>query len=332
MDRLREGIPLLLSWFSANKRDLPWRHERTFYTVLVSELMLQQTRVETVKERFVRFLARFPDEQALASASEDEVLKEWEGLGYYSRACHLHAAAKILAEKGTPKTVEDIRALPGVGEYTAGALSSVALNLPVPAVDGNVVRVLSRLLADGSDIDSAKKKFTRILSEVYPPETADFTEALMELGAIVCLPNGEPLCSRCPWETLCLAHQQGEEEAFPARRQKKERRVEERNVFVLRRGGKYALRRRGEGLLSGMWEFPNTLAPEQPFEGKTLATKKAKHVFTHVEWRMTGFLLDMEESSCPAEEGTPLLWATAEEIFTRYAIPSAFKPFTDWLK
>ena len=338
---LKTAVPPLLTWFRENKRDLPWRHERTPYTVLVSELMLQQTRVEAVKERYAEFLRRFPTAEALASASEDEVLKAWEGLGYYSRARNLHAAAKIIASEGFPRTWVGVKALPGVGDYTAGAICSVALGLPMPAVDGNVLRILSRLFADESNVDGAavRKAYAEELAAVYPPEAGEFTEALMELGAIVCVPNGAPLCDKCQWRHLCRAHLAGREGDFPVRAEKKARKIEELNVFVLKCGNRYALQKRGKGLLAGLWEFPNAPAEapadaccpplgKVPLQGAkgVLAQKTAKHVFTHIEWHMTGYLAEVEDMD------PQYVWATAEEIGKTYAVPSAFKAFLTWLK
>ncbi len=365
---LQAAAPLLLEWFRANQRDLPWRKNRTFYTALVAEIMLQQTRVEAVKERYVAFLEKFPTEKELALASEDEVMKAWEGLGYYTRARNLQKAAKTLFEEGIPRTWVGVKSLAGVGDYTAGALSSIALGLKEPAVDGNVIRILTRLLADGSVVgDAVKRKFTELLRAVYPDSTADFCEGLMELGAIVCVPNGAPFCEKCPWAGLCRAHLAGEEERFPVRAEKKARKVEYLDVFVLVCGGRYALKKREKGLLKGLWEFPNRVAacpppyppPREgacregapaegacregapaegacregaPAEGALekgavlLAKKTAKHIFTHVEWRMTGYLIAVEE---PAPV---FVWATAEEIEKSYAIPSAFGAFTEWVK
>ncbi len=328
---LKTAAALLPEWFRAHRRQLPWREHRTPYTALVAELMLQQTRVEAARERYVEFLRRFPTAEALARASEDEVLKAWEGLGYYSRAKNLQKAAKIIAEEGFPTTFEGVRALPGVGDYTAGAVCSIALGLKTPAVDGNVVRVLSRLLADGRQADDGlKKEYAERLVCVYPAEAGDFTEGLMELGALVCVPNGEPACPACPWREICRAHLAGRESDFPVRAEKKPRTVQELNVFVVKCGGAYALRRRGKGLLSGLWEFPN--APkEEGFpawlsSARLIAQKQATHLFSHVEWRMTGYFLEL--STPPEGE----LFLTAREIKERYALPSAFKPFTPWLE
>ena len=325
---MKAAVSPLLEWYRVCKRDLPWRKARTFYSVLVSELMLQQTRVEAVKERYVQFLQRFPAPEALAGASEDEVLKNWEGLGYYSRARNLHKAAKIIAEQGFPKDFAGVRALPGVGDYTAGAICSIALGLPQPAVDGNVLRILSRLYADGANIDepATRARWSELLRAAYPPETGDFCEALMELGAIVCVPNGAPLCGACPWAGLCRAHLAGEEERYPVRSGKKARRIVEATVLVLRCGNKYALEKRpAKGLLAGLWQFP-FFEGDVPEFGKVLAEKRAKHIFTHVEWRMQGRLVQARA------ELPQYVWATADEIRRTYAVPSALKAFMDWIE
>lgn len=325
---MKAAVSPLLEWYRVCKRDLPWRKARSFYTALVSELMLQQTRVEAVKERYVLFLRRFPTPEALAAASEEEVLKMWEGLGYYSRARNLHKAAKILAAEGLPQDFNGVRALPGVGDYTAGAICSIALGLPQPAVDGNVLRILSRLYADGANIDepATRARFSELLRAAYPPETGDFCEALMELGAIVCLPNGAPLCGECPWQALCRAHLAGEEENYPVRSEKKARRVVDATVLVLQCGDKFALEKRpAKGLLAGLWQFP-FFEGDAPDLGEVVAEKRAKHIFTHVEWRMRGKLVRIDA------ELPRYAWATADEIARTYAVPSAFRAFMEWVR
>ena len=297
---MKAAVSPLLEWYRVCKRDLPWRKARSFYTALVSELMLQQTRVEAVKERYVLFLRRFPTPDALAAASEEEVLKMWEGLGYYSRARNLHKAAKILAAEG----------------------------LPQPAVDGNVLRILSRLYADGANIDepATRARFSELLRAAYPPETGDFCEALMELGAIVCVPNGAPLCGECPWQALCRAHLAGEEENYPVRSEKKARRVVDATVLVLQCGNKFALEKRpAKGLLAGLWQFP-FFEGDAPDLGEVVAEKRAKHIFTHVEWRMRGKLVRTDA------ELPRYVWATADEIARTYAVPSAFRAFMEWVR
>lgn len=327
---LKKAVPLLLEWYRLNKRELPWRGTHDPYRVWVSEIMLQQTRVEAVKGYYERFLTRFPTAAALAHAEEDDVLKAWEGLGYYSRARNLHKAAKRIAEEGFPRDHDGVRSLPGVGDYTAGAICSIAYDLPCPAVDGNVLRILTRLFADGANIDepTTKSAFADALREVYPPEAGDFCQALMELGAIVCVPNGEPMCGACPWSELCRAHLQGREGEFPVRNEKRARKVVPMSVFVLESGGMYALEKReGKGLLAGLWQFPLAEGDADPLQfGEAVKKKSAKHIFTHVEWHMTGYLVKARECF-PA-----YLWKTAEEIRQSYALPSAFKAFTSWLK
>ncbi len=325
---MKAAVSPLLEWYRVCKRDLPWRKARSFYTALVSELMLQQTRVEAVKERYVLFLQRFPTPGALAAASEEEVLKMWEGLGYYSRARNLHKAAKILAAEGLPQDFNGVRALPGVGDYTAGAICSIALGLPQPAVDGNVLRILSRLYADGANIDepATRARFSELLRAAYPPETGDFCEALMELGAIVCVPNGAPLCGECPWQALCRAHLAGEEENYPVRSEKKARRVVDATVLVLQCGNKFALEKRpAKGLLAGLWQFP-FFEGDAPDLGEVVAEKRAKHIFTHVEWCMRGKLVRIDA------ELPRYVWATADEIARTYAVPSAFRVFMEWVR
>ncbi|MDE7159084.1 MAG: NUDIX domain-containing protein, partial [Clostridiales bacterium] len=247
--------------------------------------------------------------------------------GYYSRARNLHKAAKQIAESGFPQTFEGVRSLAGVGDYTAGAICSIAYNLPCPAVDGNVLRVLTRLLADESNIDDMKTRaeFSKQLKEVYPAEAGDFCQALMELGAIVCVPNGKPLCGECPWQNICKAHLSGEEERYPVRGEKRARKIVNAEVLVLCREGKYALEKRADkGLLAGLWQFP-FFEGSAPSLGKCIKTKRATHIFTHVEWHMTGKLIE-------ADTFYPqYVWATAEEIKKSYAIPSAFKAFMEWI-
>lgn len=324
------AVPLLLEWYRISKRTLPWRGTEDPYRVLVSEVMLQQTRVEAVKDYYVRFLEKFPTANDLAAASEEEVLKSWEGLGYYTRARNLHKAAGTIAECGFPQTYEGVRKLAGVGDYTAGAICSIAFNLPCPAVDGNVLRVLTRLLGDGRNIDepSAKAAFAEELREVYPPQASDFCQALMELGAIVCVPNGEPLCRACPWSERCVAHLSGRENEFPVRNEKKARKTVPMSVLVLEKEGMYALEKRGnKGLLAGLWQFPLFPGEADPARyGVVTERKSARHIFTHIEWNLSGYLIR-------AREFFPeYVWRTAEEIRSDYALPSALKAFLPWLK
>jgi len=321
-NEVKEIIPYLLHWYDYNRRILPWREDPTPYHVWVSEIMLQQTRVEAVRGYYDRFLASLPDVRALAEAEEEVLLKLWEGLGYYNRVRNMQKAAKILVEQydgEMPADYDAIRLLPGIGEYTAGAISSIAFGLPFPAVDGNVLRVLSRIT--GSEADIAKEKTKQAVREdllrVMPKRSGDFNQSLMELGATVCLPNGKPLCEQCPVMHLCRAFHEGRENELPVKSGKKERRIEKRTVYLIFCGEKILLHRREKkGLLAGLWEFPNALkegnkaggtvaettklrealASELP-EGTTFSVtkgKKAKHIFSHIEWHMEGICIQAE--------------------------------------
>ena len=327
----------LLQWFSENRRDLPWRDTRDPYAIWLSEIILQQTRIQQGTAYWERFMERFPTVETLAAASEDEVMRLWEGLGYYSRARNLKRAAEIvMRDHGgeLPRTAAELRTLPGIGDYTAGAIASIACGEPEPAVDGNVLRVLSRLLENSGDILSpaVKKSVTAQLREHYPSgeDAALTTEGLMELGETICIPNGAPKCELCPWRTLCRAHQSGTEENYPVKAPPRPRRTEERTVLLLRWGDRWAIRQREKkGLLAGLWEFPNELGAvtEEELRARFPQAERiapcgsAKHVFTHVEWHMEGWLLDLRKP-LPG-----LTWESAAEIRARYSIPTALKAY-----
>ena len=254
---------VLLPWYEENKRDLPWRQDRDPYHVWVSEIMLQQTRVEAVKGYYARFLQTLPTLADLANADDEQLHKLWEGLGYYSRVRNLKKAAQVVMQKYNgvfPRKYEDVLALPGIGEYTAGAVCSIAFNQPTPAVDGNVLRVAARLCDDATPIDNLafKKTVQKELGKIYPERAGEFTQALMELGATVCGPNRKPVCESCPCNSICLAHKNGTADELPIKTPKKNRRIEEKTVFILSCDGEYALQKRpGKGLLAGLWQFPN---------------------------------------------------------------------------
>lgn len=340
---LESALPLLLDWYGATARPLPWREEITPYRVWISEIMLQQTRVEAVIPYYQRFLSAFPDVKSLAEAPDGLLMKCWEGLGYYSRARNLRRAAeKIVTEYNGvfPADYESLLSLPGVGPYTAGAIGSIAFGLPTPAVDGNVLRILARLGKVGEDVLSpaVKNSFTAALAAVYPKgkKAGVLTQAFMELGQRHCLPNGAPLCEGCPLSAICRAHLSGEEENFPVRTPKKGRKVLKKTVLLLHCNGRFALRQRPkEGLLAELWEFPNTdgfLSPEEAADyiaslglsplGVT-ETEGGKHIFTHLEWHMKGYFAECACETPPAG----LVFATPEEIRDRYAIATAFRPF-----
>ncbi len=330
----------LLTWFQQNQRDLPWRRDRDAYHVWLSEIMLQQTRVQAVIPYYERFLNICPTVRDLAALDEDRLLKLWEGLGYYSRARNLHRTARIICQEygGTfPADYTALRALPGVGDYTAGAIGSIAFDLPVPAVDGNVLRVVSRLTADNRPIDEPKVKraLTETVRDLLPvSHSGDFNQALMELGATICPPSGTPRCGVCPVANLCEGYTQGIAATLPMKKAKKSRRIEARTVLLLRAAGKIGLRRRPkQGLLAGLWELPayeGTLSPDAVRQrladdgfsvAELLSLRPAKHIFTHVEWHMTGY-----EATLTAL-GNALTWVTPEQLRGAYALPSAFRPF-----
>lgn len=325
----------LLRWYRGHRRILPWREEVSPYRTWVSEIMLQQTRVSAMLPYFERFMKELPDAESLAEADDEKLMKLWQGLGYYSRARNLKRAAEEIVRRGAfPADYAGLTALPGIGDYTAGAILSIAFHEPVPAVDGNVLRIVSRVTGNAEDIaDAAVKKAYRALVEEtmsrdFPGE---YNQALMDLGAMVCLPGGEPRCADCPARDFCAAHQTGRTGELPVKTKKKPRRVEEKTVFLLLRDGKIALHKRSdEGLLAGLWEFPNTegALDEREAAGYLLQHgfavrewKKAltaKHIFTHVEWHMRCYVLSA------AGEGEGLRWCDAAE-FEAAAIPSAFE-------
>lgn len=331
----------LLPWFEENKRDLPWRQDREPYHIWLSEIMLQQTRVEAVKGYYRRFLDSLPTIGDLAQAEENLLLKLWEGLGYYSRVRNLQKAArKIMEEYGGrfPREPEEILALPGIGPYTAGAISSICFERPTPAVDGNVLRVVTRFLAWDGPIgqEKTKRETALALSEIYPSgHCGDFTQALMELGATVCLPNGAPNCPCCPVKDLCRARAAGTQLLYPVKEKKKPRRQEERTVFILRLGEKTAVCKRPEkGLLAGLWQLPDLegrLTVEQMLSQaeawgvrprNILKTVERTHIFTHVQWNLTGCYLEC------GEEGS-FSWFTPEELEEKIGLPTAYRQFLE---
>lgn len=338
--RLYEKLPqALLPWYRENGRDLPWRKDREPYHVWVSEIMLQQTRVEAVKGYYTRFLAALPDINALANCDEDTLHKLWEGLGYYSRVRNLKKAAQAVLEHhggGFPRAHSQVLALPGVGEYTAGAICSICYNQPTPAVDGNVLRVIARVMDDDTPIDLPvrKKAVQAALAAVYPAEAGDFTQALMELGATICGPNRKPDCEICPCRDFCRGHQKGTAESLPVKSPKKGRNEEEKTVLILRWDGRYALEKRPEkGLLAGLWQFPNVDGALSAGEALAVASRmdlrpreilrqlERKHIFTHIQWNMRGFYIDVDKP------GADYQWFTPEQIDTQAALPTAFRQF-----
>lgn len=341
---LKEAAGPLVEWFRENRRDLPWRRRMNAYRVWISEIMLQQTRVEAVKPYYERFLEELPDVKALAEVPEERLLKLWEGMGYYNRARNLKAAAvQIMEEFGGrfPDRYEEIRSLKGIGSYTAGAIASFVYNIPKPAVDGNVFRVVTRLLADPDDITKAstRTKIEALLEEVIPRDAAgDFNQSLIELGAIVCLPNGEPKCAECPVRHLCRSFAEGTQMEYPVKKKAKERRIEKRTVFLFCDGGAVAIRKRkSTGLLAGMYEFPNVEGHLKRREAIDYARslglapvrvkklESAKHIFSHVEWHMTGYEILVDELEKEMKDN--VIFAGRDELEEKYPMPSAFETY-----
>ena len=334
----------LLKWYDTGRRILPWREEPTPYHVWLSEIMLQQTRVEAVKPYYDRFLQRLPDIASLAAVEEEELLKLWEGLGYYNRARNLKKSAmQVVAEYGgkMPSDYERLVKLSGIGSYTAGAIASIAFGQAVPAVDGNVLRILSRLRMDDRDILDArvKRSIEEEVRGIIPKDRpGDFNQALMELGAVVCVPNGAPKCGECPWGEFCQARKQDKISEYPKKTPKKPRRIEKKTILVIQYGRQIALSKRPErGLLAGMYEFPSMeghQGEEQvlahlrksgvvPLRIRKLAP--SKHVFTHKEWHMTGYQIRVDDLSGMGE----YVFVNPAEMRSKYPIPSAFAAYME---
>ncbi|MGL5435780.1 MAG: A/G-specific adenine glycosylase [Lachnospiraceae bacterium] len=336
----------LLDWYDHHARILPWREDPEPYRVWISEIMLQQTRVEAVKPYFERFMNALPDIEALAAVPEDRLMKLWEGLGYYNRARNLQKAAGIIVENyggQMPSEYEALLALPGIGSYTAGAIASIAFGKPVPAVDGNVLRVISRVLASRRDIlkQSTKKWMeVQLVSTMPRLQASHFNQGLIEIGAIVCIPNGQPKCPQCPLESLCLARKEGLLEEIPVKTKPKKRKIENRTVCIIEYGNQVGLRKRPDtGLLASLYELPNTvghLAPEElaPAFGlnpadvvRVEALPEARHIFSHVEWHMIGYRIQVDKSL-----PSGCLTVEKEQIKAQYALPNAFGRYTKLIK
>lgn len=379
---LEQLVEPLLAWFADHARVLPWREEPTPYRVWVSEIMLQQTRVEAVKPYFERFVTELPDVAALAACPEDKLLKLWEGLGYYNRVRNMQkAAVTVMEEHGgvIPADYGKLLALKGIGSYTAGAIASIAYGIPVPAVDGNVLRILTRVAADDTDImkqsfrSEVERRLLAVMRELTVSDAVEealsgrmrdalpegkrsanlpgaLNQALMELGATVCVPNGAPLCEQCPWRDLCLAKKENKIDVLPVKSKAKARKIEERTVLIIRDGDKVAIRKRPvKGLLAGLYELPNALGKLAPDEVLALVKEQglsplrvekltdAKHIFSHIEWHMTGYAILVEEAGFAEEEenfssDAKLLFVDVKDAGERYAIPSAFAAYAEYMK
>ena len=340
-ERIRAAVVPLLFWFRQNARALPWREEPTPYHVWISEIMLQQTRVEAVRAYYRRFLEELPDIRALADVPEERLFKLWEGLGYYNRARNLKKAAQVMTELHDgqlPPSYEELLKLPGIGTYTAGAIASIAFGIPVPAVDGNVLRVISRVLASLDDVGkpAVKKQMESLLKEIMPRDDAGaFNQGLMEIGETICVPNGPPRCPECPLSPICLARIHNSQASIPVKAPKKPRRVENRTVLLILSGTDIAIEKRPDtGLLASLYQFPNLeghlnrqeihdfleslgASPE-----RIEPAGEARHVFSHVEWHMTGYLARLK-----GKIPSTYLAVGQEELRRKYPIPNAFSAY-----
>ena len=346
---LEEIVTPLVKWYRENKRILPWRDKGNAYYNWVSEIMLQQTRVEAVKPYFERFITELPDVESLADCPQEKLLKLWEGLGYYNRVRNMQEAAQTVKKEYNGRLPEDYQALlslKGIGSYTAGAIASIAYGINVPAVDGNVLRVISRITESAEDISrqAVRKKIEQQLQEIMPEECpGDFNQALMELGAVVCIPNGKAKCGECPVASVCLAYRHDKVDSLPVKAPKKARMLEDRTVFIIQDGECTAIRKRPEkGLLAGLYELPNIQGHLKREEALLYVEKMgldplyieklppAKHIFSHIEWRMQAYRIKV--SSLKKAQDRELIFADKEQSGKQYAIPSAFGAYAKYIK
>ena len=332
------------AWFRENQRDLPWRKDKDPYHVWVSEIMLQQTRVEAVREYYRRWMEALPTVRDLAESDEETLLKLWQGLGYYNRVRNMQKAAQMVMREYAgvfPDQYDEIRGLPGIGDYTAGAIASNCFDLRVAAVDGNVLRVMSRLTEDDSDIlkQATKRRYAQMLQEIYPEKhCGEFTQGVMEIGATVCVPNGSPKCEICPVQGFCGAREHQTTDLYPVKAAKKERKIVEMTVFILRCEDKTAVQKRAaNGILAGLYQYPNLECRLSAAEALETAESwgcmptglsrqsEYKHIFSHVEWHMTGYYI-----TCAREAGglqNDFVWADPQQMEDAIPLPSAFQYF-----
>lgn len=336
-------VDRLLAWYDDSARILPWRKSNNPYHIWISEIMLQQTQVATVIPYFERFIQALPNIEALAEISQEKLNKLWEGLGYYSRARNLKKAAMMICSKWEghlPESYDELCTLPGIGPYTSGAIASIAFGQRVPAVDGNVFRILSRLYADDMpiNISQSRKHYTQIADKLIPlHRPGDFNQALMDLGAVICLANKKPLCESCPIQELCYAHKNNQSTIFPIKVKKKVRRVENRIVLILLHDKQvHLVQRPQKGLLSGLWEFPNYL---QPFQLSDFISEynlsieniedwgPSHHLFTHIRWNMHGYAIKLKAHPL----NLPGHWCDRQNLIDSYAIPKALRVYQEKL-
>lgn len=337
---LEDIVEPLMKWYKSEKRDLPWRHTDDPYKIWISEIMLQQTRVEAVKSYYLRFVQEIPTLKDLANVDGDRLLKLWEGLGYYSRAKNLKKCASVLIMQNKetfPPDYEELKTLPGIGPYTAAAIGSIAFHLKTPAIDGNVLRIMARILEDDCDIMSQKvrKNYFDRLVQIMPENTRDFTEGLIELGALVCVPNGMPKCETCPIQSFCQSYQNHHVLDYPKKKKKEKRKIEEKTIIIFEYKNRIAIRKRAnQGLLASLYEFYNLSGIYQEKDiyqilnflnvstNHVTFLGKAKHIFSHIEWHMNGYYV-----VCNNKPQEDLLWVTKKEFQKVYSLPSAFSYF-----
>lgn len=338
----------LLRWYEKGHRILPWRDSGNPYYIWISEIMLQQTRVEAVKPFFERFIQALPTVEDVAICPEEKLLKLWEGLGYYNRVRNIQKAARIIVEEyqgKLPADYEKLKSLPGIGNYTAGAIASIAYDLPVPAVDGNVLRVYSRITEMYDDIlkQSVKTAVEKEFLKIMPLKGSGcFNQSLMELGAMVCVPNGMPQCDVCPVAEFCKARKNETFMELPVKKKQKARKVEKKTVLVIRDGRKVAIRKRpAKGLLAGLYEFPGIegfsserdvlewLKKYEILPLRIQPLEESKHIFSHVEWKMTGYMIDVAELDQEKEQD--LLFVSIDKIEQEYPVPAAFHAYAECL-
>ena len=334
---LKQIVEPIVKWYQKQEKTLPWKQDKEPYHIWVSEIMLQQTRIEAVKKYYTRFMKELPTIHDLAIVPEEKLLKLWEGLGYYSRAKNLKKAAIQIEQEYNgklPTSYTELLKLAGIGEYTAGAIASISYKEKVPAVDGNVLRVVSRVLASKEDVllPETKRKFTKKLLEIMPDKPGDFNEGLMELGEKICLPNTVPLCEICPIQEFCMANKENLTNEIPVRVKKQKRKIENKTVFILKYKNEIAIRKREKtGILANLYEFPNVLGEvseeeipkileQWKIQFKNLHIKKhAKHIFTHIEWNMVVYEVEVKNKN------KIWTWVTEKQMENEYPLPTAFK-------
>lgn len=347
-EKLKCIVEPLIGWYQDHKRVLPWREQKNPYYIWISEIMLQQTRVEAVKPYFQRFITALPTVEDVARCDESELLKLWEGLGYYNRVRNIQKAAQKVVELYDGKLPADYDALlglPGIGDYTAGAVASIAYQIPVPAVDGNVLRVISRLTENEEDIlkQRVRKRIRSQLLEIMPAGApGEFNQALMELGATVCVPNGSAKCGECPLAEMCGAKLHDRLDEIPVRKKAKERRIEEKTVLIIQDGEKVAIRKRpSEGLLAGLYELVNfdghlseneVLERMKRYQLTTLRIfpiEQSKHIFSHVEWRMIGYVVKV--AALEGSQHLDMMFVDIRHAEEKYPVPAAFGAYAAYL-